>query len=1534
GRTGVMSCCFLLYYYRDEFNDPLQTLRFYAQQRTSNEKGVTIPSQRRYVEYFGHLLNYQLIYTHKQIVFTGLLITYEQNQVLNSSISYTLSSYNHRIQYQSFEIPLERNITMHQDLRANYSVLNATHKYFIPSSSQQCQIPLEEDVLIEIFLTKARRGKPEKLCHFWFNTFFLVDPKMQFLLSSYNEKHSESNLGVLSSCLIPEFGHKHLYTMTKKDIDGLHKDRIHRLVPASFTDQHCIWYGQCGTNPLGKITNCYYNGSAQLLTDETALTTLETACAMIYHGPNSTYTCCAPDQVANMANQFGLAKSMLGRCPSCYYNFRSLFCSMTCSPDQSRFLSITDIGNSSLYPGRATVEEITYTIADDFAERILSSCRDVLYPGGNQHSLDAMCGRPYDQCTKESFMKYLGEDNPAVPFPIHILFSNDTTEENSYYNQTTFLCSEPIISEYENKTACSCLDCPKSCSPLPPDIPNKKFLIFNIDGWLIIAIIVIIALLSVFFVSMFKIGRLRKPWKNEYEFTEAIILINPMTQQKPVGCLMNIRKRTERFLQRAFFRLGLFCAQHPYIVLIIGFIIIAGLSCGLIKFKVITDPVQLWSAKTSMARQQKEYFDKHFRPFYRTTQLIIVPDDQSFVTHYYESPPAPLSEYTVGPALEIGFLSRVLALQTDILLLTAELIEKNQTVTLSDICLKPLAPDNENCTVFSVLQYYQNSMENLNKSVVDDVFITFDYATHFLACSQAPTTTLDNPLGLSCFGDFGGTINPFMVLGNYSNGVYANATALVITIVIENSNDPEKIQLAEAWEKVFLDYMKNFIETQKSLRAAGRWNETANFTVYYSSERSIQDELNRQSRSDILTIVISYTIMFLYVTLTLGHIRSWRTCLIDLKISVGFIGVLFVLLSVMSSIGFYSYCGIAGTLIIFEVIPFLVLAVGVDNIFIIVQHFEKAKEENYQSSDIRLASTISRVGPSILLTATSESIAFLLGSLTPMPAVQIFSLYAFMAVFIDFLLQITCFVSILAIDARRQDSNRPDLCCCCCQINNLNNLTEIKSKGILQKMFTKILTPIVLGNSIIRAIIFSIFICLTCLSLSLIHRIPVGLDQKLSMPKDSYVLNYFYGLENYLSIGAPVYFVVNEDAIDYKRTTDQDLLCGTSGCSPMSLLGQIGQVLRQPKRYYLAQPPSSWLDDYFDWLQSSSNPHCCRINNQTQEFCPSTLNDTLCVNCPIDFVENQRPSSDDFQRYIEFFLHDNPGEKCPKGGHAAYKDAVELINNSYVKSSYFMGFHSVLKTSSDFIGAMKSANEIAKNISKTMLNNQSKTFHDSNQLKDYPVFPYSVFYVFYDQYLTIWRDLIVNLSLSFAAVFLVTFILLGFDFHTSFLIILCVFMIIIDMFGVMYLWHIELNAVSVVNIVMSVGIAVEFCAHIARYFAVNQGINRLHRAKIALSEMGSSVFSGITLTKIGGVVVLAFSKSQLFQVFYFRMYLSLVIIGALHGLVFLPVLLSYCGPKSLDSIDDKISEHQTNVIVDNTSNGTEVHDHENSVQFN
>ena len=58
---------------------------------------------------------------------------------------------------------------------------------------------------------------------------------MQTILNDNIERQCESNLGTLSSCLIPECGHKHIYTLVKRDIDGLHKDKFHRLAPSSFT---------------------------------------------------------------------------------------------------------------------------------------------------------------------------------------------------------------------------------------------------------------------------------------------------------------------------------------------------------------------------------------------------------------------------------------------------------------------------------------------------------------------------------------------------------------------------------------------------------------------------------------------------------------------------------------------------------------------------------------------------------------------------------------------------------------------------------------------------------------------------------------------------------------------------------------------------------------------------------------------------------------------------------------------------------------------------------------------------------------------------------------------------------------------------------------------------------------------------------------------------------------------------------------------------------------------------------------------------
>lgn len=82
------------------------------------------------------------------------------------------------------------------------------------------------------------------------------------------------------------------------------------------------------------------------------------------------------------------------------------------------------------------------------------------------------------------------------------------------------------------------------------------------------------------------------------------------------------------------------------------------------------------------------------------------------------------------------------------------------------------------------------------------------------------------------------------------------------------------------------------------------------------------------------------------------------------------------------------------------------------------------------------------------------------------------------------------------------------------------------------------------------------------------------------------------------------------------------------------------------------------------------------------------------------------------------------------------------------------------------------------------------------------LFIFSVFYVFYEQYLTIAYDTALNLCVSLGAIFVVTTVLLGFELLSAVMVSITIAMILVNMFGVMWLWSISLNAVSLVNLVM------------------------------------------------------------------------------------------------------------------------------------
>ena len=176
--------------------------------------------------------------------------------------------------------------------------------------------------------------------------------------------------------------------------------------------------------------------------------------------------------------------------------------------------------------------------------------------------------------------------------------------------------------------------------------------------------------------------------------------------------------------------------------------------------------------------------------------------------------------------------------------------------------------------------------------------------------------------------------------------------------------------------------------------------------------------------------------------------------------------------SIVCSLGMFSYFGVKLTLIIVEVLPFLVLAVGVDNIFIMVQHLQRDRPiSDKETVEQQISRVLAEVGPSMFLSSGSETVAFFIGALSTMPAVRSFSMFAGAAVFFDFLLQITCFVSVLTLDEKRRKSNKYDIFCCC--KSKTQTEPEVED-GLLYYLTKKHFTKLLL-NSISRPIIIVLF---------------------------------------------------------------------------------------------------------------------------------------------------------------------------------------------------------------------------------------------------------------------------------------------------------------------------------------------------------------------------------------------------------------------------------------------------------------------------
>ena len=149
--------------------------------------------------------------------------------------------------------------------------------------------------------------------------------------------------------------------------------------------------------------------------------------------------------------------------------------------------------------------------------------------------------------------------------------------------------------------------------------------------------------------------------------------------------------------------------------------------------------------------------------------------------------------------------------------------------------------------------------------------------------------------------------------------------------------------------------------------------------------------------------------MLAYIALALAALPPTRGRALQLLVlsraGLGAGGVLIVLASAAGAAGAASLFGVWSTLISLEVIPFLALAIGVDNMFVLAHALRRQEAGLPLATRVGLA--LGAAGPSITLAAACEVLAFGLGAaLTPVPAVRNFSVCAALAVLLDFVLQV------------------------------------------------------------------------------------------------------------------------------------------------------------------------------------------------------------------------------------------------------------------------------------------------------------------------------------------------------------------------------------------------------------------------------------------------------------------------------------------------------------------------------------------------
>ena len=430
-------------------------------------------------------------------------------------------------------------------------------------------------------------------------------------------------------------------------------------------------------------------------------------------------------------------------------------------------------------------------------------------------------------------------------------------------------------------------------------------------------------------------------------------------------------------LEVGFYKYGYTLSKRPLVPIVICIAFAAAFAWGMSLLKIETRTEKLYIPQESRSIKDMRQTEQYFPVKSRVSKVILIPK-------------------TGGNIFEDGLLKAGLKIYRSIIAKTA----------IDGVCLKvntsalgkmSLQTDCLTLDPFLFFSYNESNIRNVTQ-IVNQIY-------------KNPNVTMRNGRpAASAFPSL------FGILKKDSSGKILSAKALRFMFYVIFPEDDALTEAVLKWEKQFIDIIQSL---ENEITSQG-------YKLYYFAPRSVDDSITESTTGDIKLIVITFTLMCTFTCFALGRLRNK----VKGHVLVANAGILAVAIGIVTAFGFALICG--GTFIsLVGIMPFLVLGVAIDDMFIIVDSLDRTLEiYGHLTTREIVAETLSKVGGTVTMTTMTDLVAFAVSTTSVFPAIRYFCTFAALALTLSFVMIMTFFVAFVVYDVQRIKARRWDLIPC------------------------------------------------------------------------------------------------------------------------------------------------------------------------------------------------------------------------------------------------------------------------------------------------------------------------------------------------------------------------------------------------------------------------------------------------------------------------------------------------------------------------